>query len=262
MITIRSQRSLPGVEAGAVQTSGEHLCRIQYALLKLDYTLGIMSEIKASRREVDMKEDQQLERLDQLKRLLPQQPSGRLAEGTASEVESLLIGCWQLLGGFKQESTSADKLFGRMENIRWEPPYVMFQIERHGGTVMGSSRAEIHDWSVNLETATASCSTGRFRQLRPHAAALDVAPLVEKVAQGIDAGESSPDLKWLAPDRVRVNIGQIIPDNCPKQTLQGRRRRFKQTLEPRLAQLGWYRLAGTAASTYQRKSATSGAPVG
>jgi hypothetical protein len=206
-----------------------------------------------------MKEDQQLESLEQLKRLLRQQPPGHLAEETASNVRSLLFGCWELLDGSEEEGTSADKLLSRMEDIRWEPPYIHFQIERHGGAVMGSSRAEIHDWSVNLETATAACSTGRFRQIQPRNPPLDVQRLVEEVVHEVRLRKKrTPNLKWVAPDKVRVIIGKLVPANCPEQTLLGRRKRFRKLLEPRLAQLGWHRMPGTAANTYQEAAPGTG----
>jgi len=199
-----------------------------------------------------MKNRKQHGELQQLKRLLHPVPSGLLAKGIAGEVESLMIRLWGHLGGSEAESTTADKLSGRIEEIRWEPPHVTFQIERHGGTVMGSSRAEIHEWIVNLDTAEANCSAGRFRQIRPRNPALDVKPLLETIVREIQAGVISPNLKWFGAERVKVIIGKLVPADCPEQTLLGRRKRFKKVLEPRLAQLGWQRLPGTAPNIYQK----------
>jgi hypothetical protein len=36
---------------------------------------------------------------------------------------------------------TGQKLLGRMEEVVWEPPILSFTVERHGGTVQGSSRA-------------------------------------------------------------------------------------------------------------------------
>jgi hypothetical protein len=195
-----------------------------------------------------MKKNRQLGQLSKLKRLLRNVLPGPIEN---AEVEGLLIDCWGLLGGSTQESTTAEKLWGRIENLRWEPPHILFQIERHGGTVMGSSRAEIHDWAVNLDTEEAHCSTGRYRQLHPPDRALNVGPLVERVVEAMRLGKACPDLKWLTADTVRINIGHVIPATFQKTT-EGRRRRFKQKLEPRLAQLGWHKLTGTAPNTYHK----------
>ena len=190
----------------------------------------------------------QCEQLSELKRLLRDVLPGPIQN---ADVVGHLIGCWGILGGSTQESTTAEKLLGRIENLCWEPPCILFQIERHGGTVMGSSRAEIHDWAVNLDTEEAHCSTGRYRQLRLPDRALKVGPLVERVVEEIRLGKACLDLKWLATDTVRINIGHVIPATFAKTT-EGRRRRFKQKLEPRLAEQGWRKLAGTGPNTYQK----------
>ena len=41
------------------------------------------------------------------------------------------------------------------EDLACNPPNLCFSIDRHGGTVMGSKRAERQTWTLNLETLTA-----------------------------------------------------------------------------------------------------------
>ena len=189
--------------------------------------------------------------LNRLRQLLQKVPAGILPEQVAGEAESLIIACWDCLCGSEVECTTANKLSGRIEELRWQPPYVTFQIERHGGTVMGSTRAEVHDWTLNLETAEAGLSTGRFRQLTPRDPPLKVGPLVDRVVQAIGSGSATPDLTWLTTDKLRVNIAQMIPATV-QQTTIGRRRRFRKQLEARLAQLNWYAIAGAARNTYHK----------
>jgi hypothetical protein len=43
----------------------------------------------------------------------------------------------------------------RAEELSWNPPILSFTIERHGATARGSSRAELHEWTVNLHEGTA-----------------------------------------------------------------------------------------------------------
>jgi hypothetical protein len=196
-----------------------------------------------------MQNQAQLDSLAELKRLLISRVAGPIRDET---IQQLLQSCWDLLGGSTQKGTLPEKLSGRMENLRWEPPHLLFEIERHGGTALGSSRAEIHQWRVDLEAEVAVCTTGRYRQLRRRIAPLDVKPLAEMIVRLIQSGEVSPTLKWVSGDVVKIAIGQIVPAGCAKQTLIGRRKRFKKALEPLLAQLGWHRKIGTSANTYQR----------
>jgi hypothetical protein len=62
----------------------------------------------------------------------------------ASSLEGLLVGCWEQFAGGEAHGMSGDKLLGRMEEVTWAPPLLAFVIERHGGTVLGSSRTELH----------------------------------------------------------------------------------------------------------------------
>lgn len=69
---------------------------------------------------------------------------------------------------------------------------------------------------------------------------LDVKPLAKAAADKILAGESVPYLKWLDGNRrVRVLIGELIPNDGYKQTIQDRRKRFTSELINLLSQEGW-----------------------
>ena len=94
----------------------------------------------------------------------------------AREVESLLAACWDRFDGGDAEGMSADKLIGRIAQVEWDPPVLSFLIERHGGTVMGSSRAAVHAWNIDVAQMTAHCLAVGHRQLKPMAPRLDVAP--------------------------------------------------------------------------------------
>ncbi|QEL17837.1 hypothetical protein [Limnoglobus roseus] len=41
-----------------------------------------------------------------------------------------------------------------MEKVAWEPPKIVVRIERHEATMMGSSRAEVQEWTIDLEHRT------------------------------------------------------------------------------------------------------------
>lgn len=172
-----------------------------------------------------------------LREYLTQIAPGQITDAT--KIEGLLAEAWTDLAG-ETEGMKPYKLFNRMEDVNWMPPVLTFRIERHGGTVMGSSRAEMQTWTINLEKRSAQCKANSYRQLSPRQRPLDVGPLVEQVAGLILEHVEDPKLKWLGDDSVRVNIGVIIPSNSAvKMTLANRRKRFRLTLSARLAPHGW-----------------------
>jgi hypothetical protein len=62
-----------------------------------------------------------------------------------------------------------------------------FELERHGGTVNGSTRAEVHHWVVNLAEMSAHVEKSGHRQLRPTQTRLNVKPLVAELDEAQSA---------------------------------------------------------------------------
>lgn len=176
--------------------------------------------------------------LDKLRRFLQACPAGRI-EDTA-EAKRLLKACWEQIEGSDSEAMVAYKL-DRMEDPSWEPPILSFTIERHGGTAMGSSRAELQAWTIDLANARAcGDKSGRYRQLHPRQPGLKVGPLADELVSKNLARAEDSRLKWLAQDSVRIEIGRVIPaSSASQQTLAGRRRRLKNALRERLETRGW-----------------------
>jgi hypothetical protein len=67
-----------------------------------------------------------------------------------THLERLLAEVWDDLGG-DNGGMAGIKLIRRMEQVEWHRPIPIFLIERHGGTVLGSTRAELQRWSVDLD---------------------------------------------------------------------------------------------------------------
>jgi hypothetical protein len=156
------------------------------------------------------------------------------------ELESLLAACWGMLIGGGAEGMTSSKLFGRMEDITWDPPILSFVIERHGATALGSTRADLHRWEVNLESRFATCIQDGYRQVYARQPRLDVRPLAEEVAQLIINRQHDERLKWNDDGSVRVHAGKIIPAaGVAKQTLTGRRKRLRKATKELLATAGW-----------------------
>lgn len=150
---------------------------------------------------------------------------------TLREVTQRLACAWDSLDGADMTSMDGFKLQGRMERVAWAPPNLEFVIERHGRTMNGSSRADLHRWRVNAEAATASYAEIGYRQIEPNAPRLNVKPMAADVARAIVEGRKDDRLKWLPDGSVRLLIGWVIDgDSACKQTVAGRRRRFKEAL--------------------------------
>jgi hypothetical protein len=174
------------------------------------------------------------------------------------EVARLLAPCWHLFDGSHREGMDGSKLHGRMESLTWEPPVLSFQIERHGGTVNGSSRAEVQGWDLNIDNMTAVPTVGSYRQVKPRAAALSIEPLVDDVVACVLGGTDTHHLRWDPKSgHARVLIGKVIANSGPKATVQGRRNRFAKKLQERLLELGWEQVPGKAAHTFRRQEASS-----
>jgi hypothetical protein len=145
----------------------------------------------------------------------------------------------------------ADKLVGRMEEVSWNSPYLTFSIERHGSTVNGSTRAEVQHWRVHISSMKAELVSSSRRQLYPTATRMYVHGIAMDLVDTIIHTRQSSSLKWYPDGRVKVLIGTIIPDKGFRQTIAGRRKRFRVALEEQLAKHDW---TPVATNTYQLKS--------
>lgn len=175
--------------------------------------------------------------MNNLTQYLASIPAGPIND--TANVESLLAACWGQFTG-DDGGMQGYKLRGRMEDVAWNPPRLTFVVERHGGTVHGSSRAELQHWTVDLETKTATLEKVGHRQLSAMQRRLDVEPLAEKVASLVASGQEHEWLEWRSASRVHVVIGRILPKgSAAKRTLEGRRKRLREALRERMEGTGW-----------------------
>jgi len=157
----------------------------------------------------------------------------------AQQLSRLLADSWSALK-VSNGRMEGSKLVGRMEKVQWDPPELTFTIERHGSTVLGSSRAELQTWTVNIDRCKAVYEGSTYRQLQPREPALRVEPLAEEIRDLIVRNKEDQRLKWANQGEVRVKIGEIIPSgSAMKQTVQARRKRLRNALTKLLAQEGW-----------------------
>ena len=163
-------------------------------------------------------------------------PPGKVKD--PASLIAVLEGAWGYLDGTGAQATHARKL-DRIEDPEWDPPQLTFTLERHGRTLGGSTRADLHVWTVDVAEATATCEQGGYRQLYPQSPRLNVRPLADEVAGVIAEGAEHEWIEWLGADHFRVRISKVIPDIASKQAVQARRNRFRAALEPKLKEMGW-----------------------
>jgi len=195
--------------------------------------------------------------LKELRKLLDGIAPGPIRGDIREEIVDLLAGCWDV---FDRPDTKLDAhKLSRIESLRWNPPILSFTIERHKGIVHGSTRAELQHWSVDLNSVTADY-TGTYHQVYPRQAPWEAEPIAKQVAQSIIKGSEDLRLKWLGPAKVKILTRKILPqfDSSPKQTTEGRRRRFYHALDNYLEPLGWKRNRNIYESKVSSPSPTDG----
>lgn len=165
-----------------------------------------------------------------------------LLPGPVADVHSLelMLGpVWDTLPS-DDPSMTGNKLLNRMERPIWNPPVLTFRIERHPATVHGSSRAEVQEWTVDLERLTTTVNIVGRRQVSPTQPRFDMKPVAAELCSAIIAGNQDDRLKWDGTSKVRVLIGKVLPErSAVKDTLAGRRKRLRDELTRLLEQARW-----------------------
>jgi hypothetical protein len=70
---------------------------------------------------------------------------------------------------------------------------------------------------------------------------LDVKPIVQSVINAVESGEllANGALIRDAENQLRINLGVLIPGDAPKETLRGRRERFRTAIVEAMNTIGW-----------------------
>jgi hypothetical protein len=165
--------------------------------------------------------------------------NGPISDST--EVERLLAGSWHELAGSNKGGMEGYKLNGRMENVVWNPPILKFVVERHGGTTLGSTRAELQHWEVNLDAGTAEITKTGHRQLKTMAARVSIKGMAEEIAQAILEGND--DKRFFIDSHngdLVVNASSMFSTGSGyNRTVEGRRMSLCKYIEAILAEHGW-----------------------
>jgi len=182
----------------------------------------------------------EIESLTNLRRAVESLKPGPLRGDLASTVREAVADAWHELDGGDMEAMAEHKVRQRAGSLEWIPPVLTFEIERHGGTVLGSTRVDVQRWTVDTVEGTAESTLVGHRQLKPKAPPWDAMSAAAEVAEAILDNRDAEWLKW-SDDRgaCRVNTSKVIPPSRFKQTAAGRRKRFREALRQRLEPAGW-----------------------
>lgn len=164
---------------------------------------------------------------------LQQQPKGLIQD--TETLKQRLTEVWNTLVGSSDQKTAAYKLY-RLDENEWEPPHTLrFKLERHGSTMQGSTRADIHYWEVNLALWTAHIVRKTYRQVRPRDAPLNVNLLADEIAKAILLNLDHKALIYRSDRTIKIDISLIIPATV-LQTTASRRKRFRKALAEKLVE--------------------------
>jgi hypothetical protein len=188
--------------------------------------------------------------MDALHRHCTTLPLGPVADVPA--LERLLAAAWDVLAG-DDGGMQGYKVLNRMEAVAWNSPVLSFRIERHGGTMMGSTRADVQHWHVDVEKQTVTLGKVGWRQQRPMAGRSNIKRLVMEILDAIRTGRQDERLTWCGEDEVSVKTPEIYPvKSAFKRTLEGRRKRLREGIASALLKEGWSRLGN---DTFRRGTA-------
>ena len=156
-----------------------------------------------------------------------------------NQIKRQLINCWSSIRGGCAEKTQDYKV-SRIEALTWHSPFLRFVIERHGLTVCGSTRGELHHWCVDTNRWEGTIENRKHRQLVKMGKRIPAQEAVDKVIDLVISKSDDACLEW-SHDRtkVRVYITRIIPDIASQRTVSGRRRKFRELFPHALETVGW-----------------------
>jgi hypothetical protein len=93
---------------------------------------------------------------EDLLRFLNGVSAGVLNGEVASRLSKLLAFCWESFDGSSETLMAAHKIDDdRAHGFKWNSPILTFEIDRHPGTVHGSTRADRQEWEIDVEKRTA-----------------------------------------------------------------------------------------------------------
>ena len=176
--------------------------------------------------------------MNALREMLAAVPPGPIPDEI--NLDEALAACWDRLKGNAEGGMEGYKLLGRMENVQWRSPILQFTIERHGGTVKGSTRAELQHWEINLNKRTARIVKEGHRQLEPMAPRVSVKAIAEEIAGLVLSGKKDARIRRQDDGSVKIVLSKIFPSGSGfNRTVKSRRERLVEYVADQLAENDW-----------------------
>jgi hypothetical protein len=182
---------------------------------------------------------------EDLLRFLNGVSAGVLNGEVASRLSKLLAFCWESFDGSSETLMAAHKIDDdRAHGFKWNSPILTFEIDRHPGTVHGSTRADRQEWEIDVEKRTARPVIIGYRQLAPRASSFKAEPVVRLFVDVISQRLATPpgwNLTWISDDEIRVLVRSLLPDPSGfRKTIEGRVKRLRERLISAMAEKGWH----------------------
>jgi hypothetical protein len=184
--------------------------------------------------------------MNELKDFLNSLKPGLLNRNQISKLQTLLQRYWHQFKGSDETKMVGYKLLRGIEDVEWDPPKLFFTIERHGITMLGSSRADLQMWTLNIEDETVTANTlDTYRQIYSRQSPLKVGLIAEDLYQKITNNIVDDRIKRYSDGRIEIRIGNINElkeGSAVKQTLMQRRKRFRLKMDELLLNSGWEKI--------------------
>jgi len=188
-------------------------------------------------------------------------PTGAVPASICDELFKLVVASWNEFSGSGETSMGAWKIMRdeAPEEVTWWPPRLSFVIDRHGGAVLGSKRAERQEWTLDLDRKTADRRQIGFRQLHPNAPKLDVKSRADAVCKAVREGPNSATrfvsdgvVVWKSADELMVYHGKIVGGTY-RRTVSGRRKRFIADLKSKMELMDWELVSAGRGLTFKKQ---------
>ena len=139
--------------------------------------------------------------------------------GMRNQVFELVETVWDKFEGSGQTKMDVGKI-GRddsPEDLTWDPPDLSFTIDRHGGTVMGSTRAERQTWTLKHRNDYSNSACKWVSTAPAEFAEVGCNSNCKGHLRGGAAGPASPSdlidqgiVEWTDNDEIRVRPANLI----------------------------------------------------
>lgn len=159
-------------------------------------------------------------------------PPGPLPVRTRRLVARGLFRGWYSLAG---PGSRSSWVLGQVEEIRWDPPRLTFQVWSRCDSPNGGRR-DLQRWTVDLEQRrrTVTRVERRLYDWREVHREFDPVLIGEELAVMLRTGRRDPRLEWAKNGRARLRVREFLPP-LAKVHIQRRRRAIEAVMEWKLA---------------------------